>query len=133
MHTSEANIEIIRRNGKLISLSVIMPTWKQEDGHKFIVTIPLFAIKTSAKNHDDADTAIEEALKSFCIQSEKFGQGIEKELESIGWKVKSASDNITLLNFSTSDTDIVLEQIMETGDQFAQEGLQLQDLVLANA
>lgn len=125
MKTSEANIEIIRDNEKLSSISVIMPTWhKIEDDNEFVtVNIPLFGLKTFAKNDDDTIVAINEALKCFCISSERFGQGIEKELQVLGWTFVKTEGNRTLLNYSIESNNFVFEQIMETGDQFAENDL----------
>jgi hypothetical protein len=120
MKTSEANIEIVRIDGKLVSISVIMPTWNKVEHDKGIsVNLPLLGIKTWAKNDDDAEIAIEEAIKSVCIVAERFGRGIETELEAIGWSMIHKSDSLALLNFSVESTNTVLEQIMETGDQYA--------------
>lgn len=122
MKTSEANIKITRIEDVLSSISLIMPTWKHQEDTSLSVIIPLFGIKTFAKDLDDADIAINEAIKCFCIASEKFGQGIEKELQTIGWS--TVDNNHSLLNYSIDSNDnIVLEQIMETGDQFAENNL----------
>ena len=125
--TTEANIEVKKNQGRVVSVSVIMPTWnKVEDDHSFTtITIPLFGLKTIAipNNDSDAVTAINEALKCFCISAEKFGQGIEKELQSLGWSLVNSDQESSLLNYSISSSDVVLEQIMETGDQFAENDL----------
>lgn len=124
MKLSEANIEITRFKNTLSSISVIMPTWKHQEDEVLTVTIPLFGIKTFAKNMEDAEIAISEAIKCFCIASERFGKGVEKELEYIGWDFKAAiGANTSLLNYSIESTNVVLESIMETGDQFAENNL----------
>jgi len=124
MKTSEANIEITRADHALSSISVIMPTWKHQEDNSLSVNIPLFGIKTFAKDIDDTEAATNEAITCFCIASEKFGQGIEKELEAIGW-VSLVNGNNSILNYSIESSDIVLEQIMETGDQFAKSNLSI--------
>ena len=125
MQTNEANIEIKKTNGIIESVSVIMPTWhKVEDGNSFTtVNIPLLGMKTFANTNNDSFVAINEAIKCFCIASEKFGQGIVKELQTIGWSIKEETDKCILMHYNIAPTDFVLEQIMETGDQFAKDNL----------
>ena len=84
MHT-EANIEITR-NGEKLAVSVLMPVWNRFADHgNLLVELPLLGINTIAKDENDADKAIEEAIASFCFAADKFGQGIEKELQALGW------------------------------------------------
>jgi hypothetical protein len=124
MKTAEGNIEIKRKNGALCSISVIMPIWsKLLDDATISVDVPLFGLKTFVKSEEDVDVAVEEAIKCFCIASEKFGQGIEKELQTIGWTFENEKDD--LLNFIIDSENSVFEQIMETGEQFAESDLQV--------
>lgn len=128
MKTIEANIEIKRENGILSFISVIMPTWnKMDDNDCVSVNIPLFGLKTIAKDETDADAAIMELIKCFSIASEKFGQGIEKELETLGWSLTENSERYSLLTYGIEQNNVinnvVLEQIMETGEQFAKNNL----------
>lgn len=127
MKTSEANIEITRKFSEISSVSVIMPTWRQPDDEILSVSIPLLGLKTTARNIDDADVAIQEAIKCFLIACERFGQGAEKELEAIGWSLLSKENGTSLLNYSIeqTQTSIILEQIMETGEQYAEHDLVL--------
>lgn len=130
MKTIEANIEIKRQDGILSSISVIMPTWNKVDDKGFIgINIPLLGMKTIAKDEVDADAATMELIKCFSIASEKFGQGIEKELETLGWSFVESLEGHSLLTYEIEQNNarnIILEQIMETGEQFAKN-----DLVLA--
>jgi hypothetical protein len=127
MDKREANIEIFRQAGKLTSISVIMPTWtKQEHDDTLSVNIPLFGIKTVAKDEEDAEVAIEEAIKSFCIIAEKCGKGLERELETLGWSFVNENETYSLLTYSVSETNVVMEQIMQTGDQYVHK-LELQE------
>ena len=122
MNTTEANIEIKRNNGKLSSVSAIMPTWsKVEDDGNLSVNIPLFGIRTFAKNSSDTDIATKEAITCFCIASEKFGRGLETELIFLGWEIMEDSSNKVTLNYSVESKDFIMEQIMQTGEQFAFE------------
>lgn len=123
MKTTEANIEIKRNgDGKLISVSAIMPTWsKMEDDGNLTVNIPLFGIRTFAKNSADSDVATKEAITCFCIASEKFGHGLEQELIVMGWEIIEDSLDRVTLNYSVESRDFVMEQIMQTGEQFAFE------------
>jgi hypothetical protein len=48
------------------------------------VTIPSLGVVTWATDVEDAQRAISEAVESFKIQSEKYGEGFEKELSKVG-------------------------------------------------
>ena len=49
------------------------------------VQVPMLNITTWAKNDPvDIQTAIVEATILFCISAERFGTGIESEIESMG-------------------------------------------------
>lgn len=120
MQTNEANIEIIRKDKKLFSISVVMPMWDKVGDDGFLkLDIPLFGIRTFAKDLEDAEMAIEEAIKVFCINAEKFGAGIENELRILGWSHNLENDESISMVYNVSDTNVVMEQIMETGEQYA--------------
>ena len=120
MQTNEANIEIIRKDKKLFSISVVMPMWDKISDDGFIkIDIPLFGLRTFAKNEQDSEIAIEEAIKVFCINSEKFGAGLENELRVLGWSHHTENGEISAMVYNVSDTNVVMEQIMETGEQYA--------------
>ena len=122
MKINEANIDIVRENGKLLSVSVEMPIWDRILEDNFIsVNIPLFNIKTFAKDEEDISVAIEEAIKAFCINVEKFGNGLESELKLLGWSyAKTEKDNVTM-SYCVPNHNSVFDQIMKTGEQFAQK------------
>lgn len=126
MNIVEANIEITRSGEKLTSISVLMPVWSKPsefDGNT-IVKLPLLAIETIAKDDQDAEKAIEEALKSFCIAAEKHGQGLEKELQALGWsQVDQAGKPV--LGFNVTDTDAVIDRLIQTGDNYVNERLEI--------
>ena len=46
-----------------------------------VVKIPLIGGITYATDHNDAQVAIAEAISCFCIAAEKYGDGVEVELE----------------------------------------------------
>lgn len=120
MQTNEANIEITRKDKKLFSISVVMPMWDKIGDDGFLkIDIPLFSIRTFAKNDEDAEIAIEEAIKVFCINAEKFGAGLENELRILGWSHNTENDETISMVYNVSDTNVVMEQIMETGEQYA--------------
>lgn len=123
MKINEANIDIIRKEGKLISVCVEMPFWDKMSDDNFIsVNIPLFGIKTYSENDVDSDKAIEEAINLFCINSEKFGKGLEVELKLIGWSFSSQTEEgITSMSYSISNSNTVLDQIMQTGEKYIQK------------
>ena len=117
MNTIEANIEITRTGDKLVSISVSMPVWSKEsefDGN-IHVQLPLLNIDTIVSDEKDAEFAIKEAIQSFCIASEKFGEGVEKELQALGWKQVDQDGN-HILGFCVSETDELLDRLLQTGD-----------------
>lgn len=97
-----------------------MPMQKKVGDDGFLkIDIPLFSIRTFAKNEQDAELAIEEAIKVFCINSEKFGAGLENELRILGWSHNIEQEETISMVYNVSDTNVVMEQIMETGEQYA--------------
>ncbi|NIG57252.1 hypothetical protein [Chitinophaga sp. Cy-1792] len=121
--TTEANITITKREGKITFISVSMPIWtKWNDFGNLSVNIPLLGIETIAKDGNDAEKAIEEAIISFCVIAEKFGQGIEKELQVLGWQL-AGDDN---LEYGINDADAVLESIFRTGENYVNPHLKLE-------
>jgi hypothetical protein len=118
MNIPEANIEITRKRNKLVSISVSMPIWTKESTCGNInIQIPCLLIETMAKDDKDAEKAIQEAIQSFCKASEEFGQGVEKELQSIGWKHVDQHGK-PVLGYSVSDTNAVINRILETGESY---------------
>jgi hypothetical protein len=129
MNTTEANIKITRNGGKIDSISVSMPIWnKQSDHGNLLVKLPLLGIETIAKDEKDAEKAIEEAITSFCVVAEKFGQGVEKELLSLGWTAIDGKTGEPILGYTISDksdADAMLERLMQTGDNYANQHLEI--------
>jgi hypothetical protein len=126
MNTIEANIEITRAGDKLVSVSVSMPVWSKQsefDGN-IHVQLPLLDIDTIANDEKDAEFAIKEAIQSFCIASEKFGEGIEKELQALGWKQVDQDGN-HILGFCVSETDELLDRLLQTGDNYVNPKLEI--------
>lgn len=126
MNITEANIEIKRTANKHVSISVSMPVWSKEsefDGN-ILVKLPLLDIDTIASNEQDAEIAIKEAIQSFCIAAEKFGEGIEKELQALGWKRVDHNGN-PILGFCVSETDELLERLFRTGDHYINPDLEI--------
>ncbi|GAB1856699.1 hypothetical protein MHTCC0001_15340 [Flavobacteriaceae bacterium MHTCC 0001] len=122
MTISEANIDILRIDGNLDSISVAMPVWdKLSNDGLLSIDIPLFGIKTFAIDDNDAKKAIEDSVRLFCLSAEKFGRGLEFELLNMGWKITSDTKGIVSMSFEVSETNTVIEQIMHTGEQFAQK------------
>lgn len=119
---NEANIDIIRKKGILTSVSVAMPIWDKEGNDELLaIDIPLFGIKTVAKNPMDAEVAIKESVKLFCLSAEKFGKGLENELKVMGWAFITQEKDFTSMTFSIPAKNTVIDQIMSTGGQFAQK------------
>lgn len=117
MNMNEPTIEIARRDGVLISIKAIMPTWqkKLEDG-SIEVSLPMLG---GAIAHVDSETEIEDTItnmfKGFCLMVEKHGKGLEHELEIIGWKLnKRHRVNQSLLNMQPKNP--VYDFMINTGD-----------------
>jgi len=125
MDTIEANIKITREKDKHVSVSVNMPIWNKrtEDGN-LKVMIPFLGIDTIASNEADAESAVGEAICSFCIVSDKFGRGIEKELQELGWTLMldDAGDPVWGYSF----TEPVLDRIVNTGESYVNDHLELE-------
>jgi hypothetical protein len=119
----EATLELNRRNGKLSEVKVIMPTWNLlcEDG-TFTVEIPVFEMSTQVTHEDDAEDAVTEAIKIFCLAAEQHGMGVERELQLLGWSESEeheSSEDHTLLNVAPPTG--MFAQMMQTGDPMALE------------
>ena len=128
MTTIEANIEITRTGDKLVSISVSMPVWSKESefNGNILVKLPLLNIDTVARDEKDAEFAIKEAIQSFCIASEKFGEGVEKELQSLGWKQVDQDGN-HILGFCVSEADELLDRLLQTGDNYVNPKLEISE------
>lgn len=119
---NEASIEIIRKKGVLTSVSIAMPIWDKEASDELLaIDIPLFGIKTVAKDALDAEIAIHESVELFCLSAEKFGKGLETELKVMGWGFISQEKDLTTMSFSIPAKNTVIDQIMSTGGQFIQK------------
>lgn len=127
MNTTEANIKITRSGDKLTSISVFMPIWNKMSAHgNLLVQLPLLGIDTIAKDEIDAEKAIEEAIASFCFVAEHFGQGLEKELQALGWIAIDGETGEPLLGYSVSETDVMLERLMQTGENYVNPHLEVE-------
>lgn len=89
MNKEETTIQV-SRDGKEISISALIPAWftKNPSGD-FKISLPLLGFETNCDSESEIEDAVKEAVKGFCIVSDKHGKGIEKEFELLGWKVKS--------------------------------------------
>jgi hypothetical protein len=127
MNTTEANIKITRNGEKLTSISIFMPIWNKRSDHgNLLVQLPLLGIDTIAKNEIDAEKAIEEAIASFCFVAEKFGEGLEKELQALGWVAINGETGEPLLGYNVSDADAMLERLMQTGENYVNDHLEVE-------
>lgn len=125
-NVNEANIRIFRKGDKITSISVFMPIWSEESDCGLLnVRLPLLGIDTIAKDEKDAEVAIEEAISSFCLIAEKFGQGIEKELQSLGWVAVDKKTGEPILGYNVADADSLIERLMQTGQQYVNPHLEL--------
>lgn len=125
----EANIKLSMLNGKVIAISVNMPIWNKVSDHgNLLVSLPFLGIDTIAKDEADSEKAIQEAIVSFCVVSEKFGQGAEKELEALGWIRVDGETGEPLLGYNIStdeDVEGVLERIVNTGENYVNPHLEI--------
>lgn len=89
MNLEEAELEVTRSNNKIVEIKVIMPTWARKDNSgKFYIKMPLLGgIETFCDNELEIQEAVEEAIKGFVLVAEKYGEGLELELKSIGWSL----------------------------------------------
>lgn len=120
METMEANIEIVRSGSTLPFVKIILPIWEKPTDDGFIlVSIPFLNLETIAETSDEIEIAAEEAIHCFFIAAEKFGQGLEKEIESLGWRKQHGAqpDNDTLFNLTRKDP--VFNGMMNTGSAMA--------------
>lgn len=120
MKQSPGNIVISRKGGKLHTISVAMPIWDNigEDGF-LSIDIPLFNLKSFAKDESNADESIREAIVAFCIGAEKHGKGLETELKVLGWSFTDQTENMTVMSFELSERNFMLNRVMQTGESFA--------------
>lgn len=108
------SIEISRESNKIHSVKMVMPVWKRNGNDDLTyVEMPLLGLMTYGKGDEDVDLAIEETIKAFCIASEKFGLGLESELQYIGWKMLNETSNSTLFVLEVKDS--LMEEVMHTG------------------
>jgi len=95
METQNVSIEIAREKGFLSNISLSFPIWISTNLDKSIdIEMPFLGLSTSSQDEDEIDLAIEEAIKAFCIICDKYGQGLEKELEFLGWESSQNRDNV---------------------------------------
>ncbi len=121
--TIEANITITKNEENIIFISVRMPIWtKWNEFGSLSVKIPLLGFETFAKDEKDAAKAVEEAIISFCIMAERFGKGITKELQAIGWRI-AGKDN---LEYGFNHIDAGLENIFKTSEHYEKSHLKLE-------
>ena len=126
MGTNEANIKITRSGDKISSISVSMPIWtKVSEQNNILIILPLLCIETIAENEADSEKAIEEAIISFCIVSERFGQGVEKELIVLGWVTVENEAGDDLLGYNIEDNDSLIERLIQTGDNYTNANLEI--------
>jgi hypothetical protein len=121
MDAVSATIGIARVNNKLSEVKLIMPTWNRiGSDNKVYINIPFFNIETFGHNDEDADLAIEEAVKCFCLLAEEEGLGLDFELEFMGWEIQENSNKINHI-FNVTPNNPAIESMMRTGSQTALE------------
>lgn len=108
------SIEIVKEDHKVHSVKIVMPVWKKlgNDGITY-VNMPLLGLNTYGKGDEDVDTAISETIIAFCIASEKFGLGLESELDFFGWKRTLNTPNSIIFNIESDNP--FMEEVMDTG------------------
>lgn len=116
MQKQQPTIEISRHNGSL-TIKAIMPTWakKQDDGSIQILLPHLGGATTFVDSEEEIQNTVNDLFKGFCIMVEKHGNGIEKELELIGWTmVKKHKVNQSILNIQSRQP--VYDSMLSTAD-----------------
>jgi len=128
MFDNEVSMEITRNGHALSAVKVIMPTWDRTGkDNKIYVSIPFLGIETYGIDEEDADLAVKEAFKCFCLVAEKHGLGLESELEYLGWeRQEQISPDHSFFNVQPKSRAI--ESMVNTGDKRA---IQLNELELA--
>lgn len=117
--TNEIKMEIARNGEALSSVKVIMPTWnKVRDNGLIYINLPFFGLETCAKDEDDAAIAVSEAVQCFCLIAEKYGLGLESELEYVGWeKSEENGDNELRHSFmNVTPKNEAFDNIINTGE-----------------
>jgi len=109
MRIIEPSIIIGRTGDKLTSISVAMPVKVERsfDG-SLKVNLPLFGTHSWANDENGVEKAVEAEVILFCRGAEKFGDGIEKELQYLGWKMVSVKDEVRVFAYRVSNTDVRL-------------------------
>ena len=117
MENTESAVEIERVNGKLKSVKMVLPVWtrKSEEDGVFYASIPMLNLETYGKDEQDLDVAIKELVEGFIIICEKYGKGIEKELENLDWK-KQREIEPTHIYFDFKPKKPVYRNILNTGN-----------------
>ncbi|MBV8252951.1 MAG: hypothetical protein JO154_10130 [Chitinophaga sp.] len=120
--TTEATIIITKNEGKTTFISVRIPIWtRRNDCGNLSVNIPLLGFETIAIEENDAEKAVEEAIISFCVIAERFGKGIRRELQALGWRV-TGDDK---LEYGIIDSNTVVRSIFRTGRLYVNPHLKL--------
>jgi hypothetical protein len=119
MNHSNPTIQVVRESNNLAAVKVIMPIWHKlgADGITH-VKMPLLSLSTYGKGEDDVEVAIKETLTCFCLGADKFGIGLESELEFNGWEKMSEHAGESIFIWKHEDS---VDEILETGEETAME------------
>lgn len=110
MNSDNISIELSRVNGILKEVSISNLIWtKQNSFGSTEICLPFLGIYTSSPSENEIDVSIEEAIKGFCIACEKYGKGLESELESIGWINLDSDRHVFNIAPQTDAFDMVLK------------------------
>jgi len=124
MSTIEPLIIITRMDNKIVTISAAIPVYIESGHEGFIeVHLPLLASMTWALNKNDIRNAVESTLISLCLGAERLGNGIERELESIGWIINERKAGKSALRFYNAGNNFKLNQILKSSDDFVIEEL----------
>lgn len=119
MTHSNPTIQVVRESNILSLVKVIMPMWYKLDSDGIThVKMPLLSLSTFGKGEEDVEVAIRETITCFCLGADKFGLGLESELEFNGWiKLKERSGESVFI-WKHEDS---FDEILETGEETAME------------
>lgn len=115
-------MEITRSGEVLSSVKVIMPIWQKVGDNKLIyIDLPFFGLSTCARDEEDVEVALKEAVSCFCLAAERHGLGLESELEFVGWEkeINQKDSEHSFMNLIPNNT--AFDFMINTGETQALE------------
>lgn len=85
----------------------------------------LLGAQSWAKDEKDLEKMVEEEIMAFCILAENFGDGIEKELQVLGWRIEYQDADESLLIYKPPESEIGFALRQHVNEQRFQKQLQI--------